>query len=220
MSDFALARKNMVDCQIRTAGVIDPWILDAFETIPREQFVPEKLSDVAYTDENIDIGQGRFLLEPIVHSKLLQAAKITDEDIVLDIGVGAGYSSAILSSKVTTIVALENNKRQMDKASRLWDKYDLCNIALIESGLENGEPKHAPYSLIIINGAVAEVPQVILDQLDIGGRLLTITKKPHQNVGSATLFYKSENGTISSTALFDAGVPYLQGFEPKVEFQF
>lgn len=220
MSDFERARKNMVDCQIRTAGVVDPWIIESFETMPREMFVPEKLSDVSYTDENIDIGQGRFLLEPMVHAKLLQAARITDEDIVLDIGVGAGYSSAILSPKVTTIVALENNKRQMDKATRLWEKLDLCNIALIESDLCNGEPKHAPYSLIFINGAVAEVPQTILDQLDINGRLLTIIKKSNQNVGSATMYYKSDSGSVSSTPLFDAGIPYLQGFEPKMAFQF
>ncbi len=220
MTDFELARKNMVDCQIRPSGVVNPILLESFENIPRELFVPEKLQHVSYNDENIDIGQGRFLMEPITHAKLLQEAKLKADDIVLDIGVGSGYSSAILSNNVTTVIAIEVNKRQMDKAARLWDKLDLCNIALVESALVDGEEKHAPYSLIIINGAVSEVPQIILDQLDNNGRLLTIIKKTNEIVGEATIFIKDSHGHISSKPLFEAGVPYLKDFEPKTVFKF
>ncbi len=220
MTDYAQARTNMIDGQIHTAGVVDTGILQSFETVPRELFIPEKLQGVAYTDENIDIGQGRFVMEPIIHAKLLQAVLPVAGDIVLDIGIGSGYSSAILSPLVTTVIALEHNKRQMDKATRLWEKLDLCNIALIESDLKNGEAKHAPYSLIIINGAVSEVPQIILDQLENGGRLATVIKEDNRNMGRATLFVKNSNGDVSSRPLFDAGVPYLAGFEPESVFQF
>ncbi len=220
MTDFSQARTNMVDGQIHTAGVVDPRILQAFETIPRELFVPEKSQSIAYTDEDIEIGQGRFLLEPITHAKMIQAVQPKKSDIVLDIGIGAGYSSAILSPMVTTIIALETNKRQIDKASRLWNKIGACNIALIEGKLENGVPDQAPYSLIVINGAVSEVPETVLNQMETNGRLITIVKKPGQPIGRATLFMKSKSGTISSKPLFDAAVPFLKGFEPKPQFEF
>ena len=220
MTDFELARKNMVDCQIRPSSVVNPVLLKSFEDIPREIFVPEKLQHIAYSDENIDIGQGRFLMEPATHAKLLQEANLKENDIVLDVGVGSGYSSAILSSNVSTVISLEVNKRQMDKATRLWSELDLCNIALVESSLNNGESKHAPYSLIVINGAVPEVPQIILDQLADNGRLVTIIKSPKQTIGKATIFAKDSHGHISSEPLFEAGVPYIKGFDTKTSFQF
>ena len=117
MTDFIQARKNMVDCQIHPSGIVDGWILESFQNIPRELFVPEKLQGIAYTDENIDIGQGRFLMEPIVHAKLLQAVAPDKSDVVLDIGVGTGYSSAILCPNVSTVVALENNKKRRQSSS-------------------------------------------------------------------------------------------------------
>ncbi len=220
MIDFLQARTNMIDCQIHTAGVIDEQILHSFASIPRELFVPDRLKDVSYSDDDLNIGQGRYLLEPITHSKMLQAVKPNSSDIVLDIGVGSGYSSAILSSLVTTIIALENNKRQMDKASKLWQDLDACNIVLMEGALEKGVAEQSPYSLIIINGAVAEVPESILDQLDVGGRLITIIQKSGHPVGKVTLFIKGKNGDISSKHVFDAGAAFLKGFEPKNKFNF
>lgn len=210
----------MVDGQIHTAGVVDERLLAAFSTIPRELFVPEKLQSIAYTDEDLDIGQGRYLIEPIVHAKMLQAAAPNADDIVLDIGAGGGYSSAILAPMVTTVISVENNKRQMDKGVRAWKKLDLCNIVQVEADLKEGVQNQAPYSLICINGAVAEVPQAILDQLSVGGRLITVVRHNTQCLGKATLFMKNENGTVSSKPLFDAGTPFLEGFEPQVAFQF
>lgn len=220
MADFLQTRINMVDGQIHPAGVVDPRILESFETVPRELFVPERLQGVAYTDEDLDIGQGRYLLEPITHAKMMQAVQPVEMDVVLDIGVGAGYSSAILSPMVTTIIALEHNKRQMDKATKLWDRLDVCNVALIEGTLTDGVPEQAPYSLIIINGAVEEVPDNIIDQIDVGGRLIAVIRKAGHAAGQAVLFVKSQSGDVSSKILFDASVPFLKGFEPKVRFEF
>ncbi len=218
MINFEQARTNMVDGQIHTAGVVDDGILNAFLTVPREQFVPEKLKGIAYSDEDIDIGQGRYMLEPITHARMLQKAEVCADDVVLDIGSGAGYSSAILSSLVTTVIAVEHNKRQMDKAVKQWDSQGICNVVLIDDVLTDGNAQHAPYSLIIINGAVSEVPDVLFDQLDNGGRLITIIKKPNSVMGSVTLFRKGENGEVSSMPLFEAGTPFLKGFEAVPEF--
>jgi len=220
MIDFIQARTNMIDGQIHPAGVVDVGILDSFQNIPREEFMPDKLQSVAYTDENLIIGQNRFLLEPIAHAKMLQAAEIKSTDIVLDIGSAYGYSAAILSSLASTVIAVESNKRQIDKAARLWEKHSLSNIVQVENKPKIGAPKHAPYNVIVINGAVAEVPQSILDQLDVGGTLVTVIVEVGKQVGKAVVFRKSEDGNVSSSPIFDAGIPYLEGFEPVPEFQF
>lgn len=219
-TDFATARANMIDCQIHTAGVVDEGVLNSFATLPRELFVPEKLQNIAYTDESINIGQGRYLMEPITHAKMVQAAKPNSDDIVLDIGSGSGYSSAILAPLVSTVISLEHNKRQMDKAQRLLERFDLCQVVLESGDLEKGAAAHAPYSLIFINGAVPMVPKEILDQLDNNGRLLTIIQETPQSVGHVTKFSKSQDGSISSKTLFDASIPVLDAFLRAEEFQF
>ncbi len=220
MTDFSQARVNMVDCQIHTSGIVNSEVLNSFGTVPRELFVPEKMRDIAYADESLDIGQGRFLLEPAIHAKMIQAANPVQDDVVLDIGSASGYSSAILSPIVTTIIALENNKRQMDKAIKLWNQTGACNIALIEGELAKGVADQAPYSLIIINGAITEVPKKILGQLSVGGRLVTIIKQQNSPVGRATMFLKSDGGSISSKVLFDASAPLIGGFEKETAFNF
>lgn len=218
--DFPKARVNMIDGQLSTSGVVNEQILESFSYVPREMFVPQKLRDVAYIDESLDIGQGRFLLSPIVYSKMVQAANPCGFDVVLDIGSAYGYSSAILSPLVTTVIALEHNKRQMDKAAKLWEQLGVNNIVLSEGELANGVPEQAPYSLIIINGAVSEVPKKIIDQIDVGGRLVAVVREDSSYVGCATLFIKSHNGDVSCKKLFDANIPFIKGFEPSLEFEF
>lgn len=210
----------MVDGQIHTAGVVSEGLLKSFSTVPREIFLPEKLRSVAYADEALAMGKGRHLLEPMVHGKLLEAARIRPEDVVLDIGVGAGYSSAILSPLVTTVVALDDSKRFLDKAARLWEKLGVCNVVAIERDMTRGTPEHAPFSLIVINGAVAEIPKDLTDQLAPGGRLLTILNPGRKPLGQAVLVEKGAGGHCSLSRLFDAGAPYLAGFEPVVSFSF
>jgi protein-L-isoaspartate(D-aspartate) O-methyltransferase len=220
MLNFAQARTHMVDCQIHTSGVADPLILKAFGSVPRELFVPEKLQGIAYHDDALEIGQGRFLLEPAVHAKLIQTAKPVAADVVLDIGCGTGYSSAILSSIVTTVIAVENNKRQLDKAIKLWDKLGACNIVSLEGELDLGAQAYAPYSLIVLNGSVAQIPQNLCAQLAPKGRLICVVKPQGRSIGRAVLVYKDDSGAISEQELFDASAPYLNGFEPKPSFRF
>ncbi len=217
---FSEARKNMVDGQIHTAGVVNPLLLEAFETVPRELFVPEKLKYVAYTDISLDLGQGRYLLAPIAYSRMLEFVTPRADDVVLDIASGSGYSSVILSKLVNTVISLEINKRQKDKALRNMQSMDICNVVQVEGAINQGEPEHAPYSLIVINGAVEYVPDVIFDQLAVNGRLITIIKNTDLSIGKATLFTKSDNGIISSKILFDVAVPNLDEFEKEDVFAF
>lgn len=220
MTDYAIARRHMVDSQIKTNGVITPGIIEAFEQTPREEFVPKAIRGVAYTDEDVSLGHGRFLLEPSVHAKLVEAAKPTAQDVVLDIGCGTGYSTTILSPLTMTVIALEENQDYLDRATALWEKLGANNVASLKGPLNLGSARHAPFSLIFINGAVAEIPQNIVTQLSPQGRLLTVLRKPGEVMGQAVLVKNLGNGQSASTTLFGAASPYVPGFEPKTTFVF
>ena len=221
MYDFSQARTHMMDSQILTSGVISPAVVDAFQTVPREIFIPEQYQGVAYQDEDIEIAEGRYLMEPMVHAKILEALKPKSTDIVLDIACGSGYSAAILSSIVTTVVALESHKDMIDHAQNMWNAHDMCNIVTIEGDITKGSPENAPYNIIIINGAVSEVPKDILDQLAPDGQLVTIVKGENEVMGHVTLFKRNgELNEYSSHALFSAGCPHLPELAPKPAFKF
>lgn len=218
--NFSQARTHMVDSQIHTAGITVQSILDSFTITPRERFVPDALKEVAYCDETLSLGEGRYLLEPMTHARMIQAASPQVEDVVLDIGCATGYSSVILSTLVTTVVALESNGKFLKKATTLWNDLGVCNVAGLEGGLQDGAPAHAPYNLIVINGAVERVPENILSQLAPQGRLVAIVRNAGEPVGKMTLIRKSHESCFSAVRLFDAGGPYLPGFERERSFHF
>ena len=107
--DFSAARRNMVERQVRTNKVTDEAVLEALAQLPRERFVPESLSAVAYIDEDVPLGNGRYLMEPMVFARLVQAAQLQPGDRVLDLGCGCGYSTAILSRLANQVIALESD---------------------------------------------------------------------------------------------------------------
>ncbi len=218
MVDFAAARSNMVESQIRTNKVTDPNLLDAFETTPRERFVPESLRGIAYVDEDVALGGQRFVMEPMVLAKLLQAARPGPGDVALDLGCGSGYATAILSRLVATVVALEVDAALAAAANQTLDELEIDNAVVVEGQLAEGYPKQAPYNVILLNGAVSEVPLAIADQLAEGGRLVTVVSVG-AGLGRATLM-RRDSGVISSRILCDAAVPVLPGFEAAPGFVF
>ena len=210
----------MVDGQIHTAGVVSPAILSAFENTPREIFVPEKTKDIAYSDKDVSISRTRFLMEPMIHAKIIQAIQPQSTDVALDIAVGTGYSSAILSTLVTTVVALEADQKQIDKAAKQWNSLSACNIVGMTGDLTKGVPEQAPFNIIIINGAVEHIPQALIDQLAEGGRLMTIVRKKGAHKGTVTLVQRSAENNFTTLPLFDAAVPLLPEFKVKEDFSF
>lgn len=218
--DFNQVRQSMIDSQIHPMGVISEPILETFEKVPREEFVPEGQKGICYIDEDLKISDDRYLMEPSVLARLIQAAEPTKDDVALTIGSGIGYNAAILSHLVSTVVALEEDQDLIDRAQASWDKLSYCNIAGVRGDLTKGVADNAPYNIIIINGAVAEIPQTLKEQLSMGGRLVALVKKAGQNVAKATLVRRGAKDSFSETILFDAGTPYLKGFEPVKEFIF
>jgi protein-L-isoaspartate(D-aspartate) O-methyltransferase len=218
MVDFAAARLNMVESQLRTNKVTDLRLLEAFETVPRELFVPEPLRGIAYIDEDVALGGERFVMEPRVLARLLQAAAPRPEDVALDLGCGSGYATAILSHLVATVVALEDDSALAATANRTLGELEIDNAVVVEGRLTEGYPKQAPYNVILLDGAVAEVPPAIADQLAEAGRLVTVVSAG-PGLGRATLMQR-DGGVISSRVLYDAALPVLPGFEAEPGFVF
>ncbi len=218
MVDYAAARLNMVESQIRTDRVTDAALLEAFEQVPRELFVPEELRGVAYVDEDLAVGQGRHMMEPRVLARLLQAARPEPQDIVLDIGCGTGYATAILARLAATVVALEDGGGLAARANEVLGELEVGNAVVVEGSLNEGYAKQAPFNVIVVNGAVAKVPSVISGQLAEAGRLVTVVRNS-AGMGRAILMQRT-GGVVSSRTLFDAAVPVLPGFEVKPGFVF
>ena len=216
--DFAKAREYMVWSQMETSGVRNEKILDAFRHTPRESFVSEDKFSVAYKDEDISLGQGRIMMEPSVHARLLQALNIKPSDVVLNIGSATGYSTAIFSQIASTIVQVENNKDMLTFSEEQFLQLQFANIVSFSNSIEKGCAAHAPYDIIFINGAVSQRPSDLLKQLGVGGRCACVVKKGDMGQGKATLYERVTEDNISEKTLFDASIPYLNGFEPVEEF--
>lgn len=218
MVDYATARLNMVEGQLRSNRVTDPALLEAFQTVPRERFVPEPLRGIAYVDEDLEIGQGRYLMEPRVLGRLLQAARPGRGDIALDIGCATGYASAILARLSATVVALECDPKLSETASRTLSELGIDNAVVVHGPLADGCPGQAPYNVIVIDGAVHEVPEALGRQLADGGRLVTVVK---DSVGMGrAMLYQRTGEVVAGRVLFDAAVPVLPGFQGAPGFVF
>lgn len=221
MTDYSAFRRNMVENQVRANGVTDEAILGVMADIPRERFVAESMRGVAYVDEDIplgSVGPDRYLMEPRVLGRLLQAAAVAPSDIVLDIGCGTGYSTAVLARLANTVVAVESDPALAARAGELLAGLEIGNAAVIEGALDRGYPDQAPYDVIFIGGAVPRVPAAVSDQLAEGGRLVAVVVDSVA-MGQAVLMGRV-GGVISSRPLFDAATPVLPGFAPEPEFEF
>jgi protein-L-isoaspartate(D-aspartate) O-methyltransferase len=217
------ARLNMVEGQLRTNKVTDEAVLDGFLTTPRERFVPANLRGIAYVDDDIPLGHGRFVMEPMVLARLLQLAEIGKTDKVLEIGCATGYATAILAKLAASVVAVESDPRLSAAARANLTALGLGNVQLQEAPLEAGWRAGAPYNVILVNGAVGEIPAAVTDQLAEGGRLVTVTEgsagPSEARCGCAVLMTRAE-GKLSSRPIFDATVEVLPGFARRPAFVF
>ncbi len=218
MTDFAAARHNMIEGQIRTNKVTDPALLDALAALPREQFVPAERRSAAYVDEDLRLGGDRYIMEPMVLARLLQVAEPTRTDVALDVGCGTGYATALLARVTATAIGLESDAALARTARDTLARLAIDNAIVAEGKLADGHPKHGPYDIILVNGAVETFPQALLDQLAEGGRLVGV-RRPGPGPGAAVLMLK-RHGAVAGRTLFEASTPYLTGFAPKPRFVF
>jgi len=218
-ADFIIdARKRMVDSQIRPNKVSDPRILDAMRHLPRERFLPASLAALAYADQNVKLGSGRVLPQPMVLARLVQAAEPATGEKVLVIGAGTGYSAALLAALGCAVTALEEPGPLLDQAKSALAAV-APSVTLAGGSLPAGVPSGAPWDLILIDGAVPAVPASIASQLNREtGRLVTIISDS-DHTGHAVLAEPTPAG-VSVHALFDCLCPLLPGFAPAPAFEF
>lgn len=217
MTNFAAARAHMIDCQLRPNEVNDERLIGAMEEVARENFVPKGKRAIAYVDEDLEIGSGRYLMEPMVFARLLAAADIQPKDLVLDIGCATGYSAAVIAAMADAVVALEEDEELAAAAEKKLSAAEVMNAAVVKGALRHGVAKQGPYDVIVIEGAVEEIPEGLVKQLKDGGRLVCV--KLEGGVGRAHIV-TMEDGIAAGRNLFDANVQPLASFQQEKRFVF
>lgn len=217
MFDVEAARRAMVNSQIRVNDVTDPRLLAAFETVPRELFVPKAQAVTAYGERDIPLEAGRYLIKPREFAKLVDALDVQPDDLVLNIGAARGYSAAVLGALAETVVALEPDESLRQCAEKTLSLVHANNVVVIDADLRAAVPEQGPFNVILVDASVASVPQSWLDQLAENGRLGVFERNGEAGHG---VVYLRANGVVGRRVVFDANVPYLPGFEPVKTFSF
>jgi protein-L-isoaspartate(D-aspartate) O-methyltransferase len=215
MTDFAAARRHMVDGQIRTADVTDLRIIAAMLEVPRERFMPPASVSLAYLDLDAPISATRRLLKPMVLAKLIQAVQIGATDRVLDAGCATGYTAAVLARIAERVVALEPDPGLAKAATDALSA--LPNVDVVSARLTDGWPQGAPYDVVILDGATEIVPQTLCRQLKDGGRLVCVLGA---GPGSKAMIYRRSGTEVGGRAIFDASATLLPGFAKTLAFAF
>ena len=222
-ADFEAQRIKMVDGQVRTTDVTDLELLSALLAVPREEFVPARRRELAYIDEDIEVApaadgrSARYLMEPSPFARLVQLAAVRPSDFVLDVGCGTGYSSAVLSKLVSFVVALESDADLAEAAGANLSRLGFENVAVVPGPLAQGHAGEAPYDLIIVEGAMDEVPQSLFDQLKDGGRLVAVIGRGNS---ARAVLHLREGGAISQLRAFNAAIRPLDEFRKLPAFEF
>jgi protein-L-isoaspartate(D-aspartate) O-methyltransferase len=215
---FEEARRIMVESQLRPNRVTDEALLSAMGSLPRELFLPEALRQIAYVDDDLEFAPGRYVMDPMILARLIQAAAPRMDDVALVVGAGSGYSAAVLAGLCDTVFALESSTELVVSATALLSDLVLDNIVVVEGKLVDGLPGQGPFNVILINGGLDSIPSALTDQLAEGGRLVAVSESGG-DVGRATLAQRGMTG-ISQRVLFDASIPMLPEFEKEAGFVF
>jgi protein-L-isoaspartate(D-aspartate) O-methyltransferase len=207
--------KNMKDGQLRTNSVTDPRILNALATTHREAFVPAHMAGNAFVDEDIPLGNGRFMLEPLVFASLLGKANPQPDDKALLIGTGFGYAAAVLSQLVNHVTAIECDGVLLEESRKRLKAEAHTNIELHKGPLQDGWPHHS-YDVILIDGGVQFIPESLSNQLAPNGRLVTVEvlrQRPTTSSGVGQyLIIQRDGSTFPARREGNAFVPVLPGF--------
>ena len=217
MTDFAAARRNMVDGQVRTADVTDLRIISAMLEIPRERFVPPASVGLAYLDLDLPVGKNgsRRLLKPMVLARLIHAADIMPGDRVLDIGCATGYGAAVLAHVAGQVVALEQNADLAQAARTALSEQP--NVSVVSGPLTAGWPQGSPYDAVVLEGGTEIPPESFLSQLKEGGRLVCVLGG---GPGSKAMRYCRSGDELGGRPVFDATAAVLPGFAKTPVFAF
>ena len=216
--DYARARLNMVENQLRPNRIDDPRLVSAMLEVPRERFVPKALAGVAHTDEDLRLPNGQYLIEPLALARLVQGAQVAPQEVVLVLGCATGYASAVLARLAATVILMVPDATAAARLEPLLDELGADNVVVtVGDDPSAGHPSQAPFDVILLTGSVDTVPPALLEQIGEGGRLVAVVAG--ERVGRGVLFTRL-HGVVGHRTLFDARIPRLPGVPKPKTFAF
>ncbi|WP_323990980.1 MULTISPECIES: protein-L-isoaspartate O-methyltransferase [Nguyenibacter] len=215
--DYDAARQRMVDAQIRPVQINDPRVIAAMRALPRERCVPPALKPFAYADQSLDLGNGRVLTEPRIIGRMVQIAQPESGRRALVVAAGTGYAAALLARLGLRVVALESNTA-LGAIGKAFCATEAPEIVWRGGALAEGDSADAPFDLILIDGAVREIPPALAGQLAEGGRIVCVLS-PADGVATACVAERTPQG-LAVRPVFDVALPMLPELEPAPAFAF
>ncbi|WP_291992630.1 protein-L-isoaspartate O-methyltransferase [Candidatus Accumulibacter sp. ACC003] len=216
--DMEQARFNMIEQQIRPWQVLDPEVLRLLGTVRREDFVPAAHRALAFADIELPIGNGQTMLQPKVEARIFQELAIKNTDIVLEVGAGSGFMAALLAAKAEFVYSVEIDPLLAENARRNLQQADVANVAVETGDASAGWPSQGPFDVIVLSGSLPELPEQILQQLKVGGRLAAF-------VGEAPVMYarivtRTGEKAFNSINVFETLIAPLRSAQQHQRFVF
>ncbi|MFZ1245599.1 MAG: protein-L-isoaspartate O-methyltransferase [Azonexus sp.] len=212
------ARFNMIEQQIRPWDVLDPQVLDLLFVVKREDFVPPAYRNLAFADMEIPLGGGQQMLAPKIEAKMLQELTLKKTDKVLEIGTGSGYMAALLAARSEHVVTVETRPELIEMAKQNFERAGITNVTIERGDGAKGWAQRGPYDAIVVSGSLPAVPDVLLKQLRVGGKLAVVVGEAP--VMEAQLITCTADGIYNTVNLFETVIPPLDGVEAKGSFTF
>ncbi len=216
--NFEQARFNMIEQQIRPWDVLDPSVLALLAVVKREDFVPAAYRNMAFTDVELPLTNGRKMLPPRVEARWMQELKIERHEKVLEIGTGSGYMAALLGHKAQQVFSVEKDEQLAAQARDALRRNGVLNVTVVAGDGVKGLAGEAPFDVILLSGSVPQAPQALLDQLKIGGRMGVIVGD--EPAMTARIITRTGEREFATKNLFETVVQRLDGFDTASHFTF
>lgn len=216
--DMEQARFNMIEQQIRPWEVLDPEVLALLSVVKRENFVPAASKSLAFADVELPLVNGAAMLEPKIEARLLQEAAVKKTDKVLEVGAGSGYMAALLAARAEYVITVDIDPALVSMAKDNLAKAGVANVTVEQGDAINGWPTKAPYDVIVVSGSLPALPESLLKQLKVGGRLVAIVGE--LPVMSAQLVTRTGDDTFNTVNLFETVASSLKNAAPRKQFVF
>ena len=212
------ARFNMIEQQIRPWDVLDPQVLDLLFVVKREDFTPPAYRNLAFADMEIPLGDGQMMLAPKIEAKMLQELGLKKTDKVLEIGTGSGYMAALLAARAEHVVTVENRPALVAVAKQNFERAGITNVTIELGDGGKGWSQRGPFDAIVVSGSIPAVPDALLKQLRVGGRLAVVVGEAP--VMEAQQITCTADGIYNTVNLFETVIPALDGVAAKESFFF
>lgn len=217
--NFETARHNMIEQQLRPWNVYDPDVITRLYADRREDFVPEAYRALAFADVETPIAPGKSaacLLSPKLEARVLQALAVQQGERVLEIGAGSGHMAALLAGRAREVLSIEIDPALAAIARANLDRAGIDNASVESGDGLAGLPAQAPFDVIVVSGGLTAIPQALIDQLAVGGRLAAFVTLPGQApTMSLRVLKRISNDAVASTDVLETVVPMLQQSSPR-----